>query len=316
MKVKPKASEKLENSVFIKNFEKELRFEKFATTTSNADLSTIKKYMGHLFFYEDSFLEYWSKIIPNFNLGQLCDLSGEEFKELTDPTGDWVRATGGESGKEQPSRRKEQLKSHARLRDFVINQIERISGSNVELMLKKELVLKNLKEIGLKIIKKKVFYQLEKLIAQNRLEKEKSRKVINPSQDYLEEHIVESWFKSAEAKLEERECKMIYDKAMTTKKIGLRDFTRFANWARFGLVLVDRNRRSSYNFTNMDFDSRIPKWLPVVDENSNLDLIERFEMMSADWDPNKAPTEGLAPTVWVIQLCGNEEGLKGGNILS
>ena len=105
-------------------------------------------------------------------------------------------------------------------------------------------------------------------------------------------------------------CLGIYEKSMAGVKVGVRDFVRFANFSRFQLALEDRNRRASYAFSNDDFSSRIPKWLPDQEKQEN--LVDRFEMLPETWNPNVPQHLGNDPTCWVIEVCGDTKGLKGG----
>lgn len=312
MKFVPKLCESEPNSKIIKEFELYLRSLKFDKSCS--ELSTLRKQQGHLFLYQDSLLNFLTGRNPDYNLE--CHFKPLEsvFMEVEDPTsaGGWIQSAGGSSGRDNPGRRKEMLKSHARWRDFCIEKLRKEDfGSSAEGFIKKESVIKNLEHISETIKKKQVFTKLSKLEEQKRIEKEKARAVVYPRDNFREQNSVKHWFSSDEAKEEEQICIKIYEKTLSGAKLSQKDFLRFANWSRFCLMLEDRNRRSVYSFSNRDFAERAPKWLPQKTNDENLDTtLDRFELLPEDWDPDTPPTLGVEPSCWVMKLTGNSKGLK------
>ena len=125
-----------------------------------------------------------------------------------------------------------------------------INLGTLEDLMKRDHVVRRLKQIGDKISKRQMFGQRTKLESQVRLEKQKALQILNPSQDFNEQNAVERWFKSKEAAEEERVCLDNWNKcAVEGERIGTRAFVRFANWARFTLGLEDKNRVASYSRT-------------------------------------------------------------------
>ena len=317
VKMVPKLSEMKSNAQIIHEFESFLRAKSFDTSTNNSSsLSTVRKMLGHLFHYDDSLLNFLSKKIENYDLGRHFSQMSDDFLEVRDPSsvGDWIHSIAGPSGKQEPGRRKEMLKSHARWRDYVYEKLENLSfGSSAEAFHKKDIILRNLKNITEKIASKKIFHQLTKLENQNRTLKQKARQLLFPSQNFQEQQAVKVWFQSNEAKAEEESCMKIYLKSMSGSKMSFKDFTRFANLARFTLALEDRNRRSAYNFTNDDFSTRIPKWIPVQEsQDVSGSELDRFEMIPEGFNADVPPQAGVKPTCWVLEVCGDTKGLKGG----
>ena len=314
--MKPKLCDLEKNAGIILEFESFLRNLKFDTSSNGSDLSTIRKVKGHLFHYEDSLLQFQSKTTPHYNLERHFTPMAEDFLEVTDPTCShgWLQSIAGPSGKDLPGRRKEMLKSHARWRDFVLEKLTRADfGSSADGLYKREISIKNLDQIANRIKKKQVFSQLSNLENQLRSQKQKARAIVYPSNNFQEQQSVKQWFMSEEAKEEERFCMKVYDKSLSGSRIGPKDFSRFANWARFSLVLEDRNRRSVYNFSNRDFMERTPKWLPEMIQEDDVDnVVDRFEMLPKDWDADTPHKEDEDPSCWVIQVCGSSKGLKGG----
>ena len=84
---------------------------------------------------------------PNYSLMRHFTPNSDLFLEVKDPSvvQGWVNSVAGNSGKDNPGRRKEMLKSHARFRDFVQEKLENEDfGAGTEGLLRRELVLKNL----------------------------------------------------------------------------------------------------------------------------------------------------------------------------
>ena len=302
------------NAGIIDEFENYLRLQKFDTSTSDTDLSTVRKMKGHLFNYPDSLLQFQTDAIPDYNLGRHLTPLSEDFLEVSDPTNlnGWIQSIGGPGGKLQPGRRKEMLKSHARWRDFITEKLQATDfGNSAESFYKKEIILKNLEQISTQIKKKNLFAKLSKLEVQERVEKQKAREVVYPSNNFNEQQSVKKWFESEEAKIEEEICLKNYERCLAGVKMGSKEFLRFANWARFTLALVDRNRRSVYNFRNKEFAERVPKWLPGTKNEDDV-TADKFELIPEGWNPNVPHSEGEEPTCWVINVCGGSKGLKGG----
>ena len=310
-----KLSDIEENAAVIKEFEEFLRNKSFETSTSDSNLSTIRKMTGHLFRYPDSLLQFNSERLNNYNLNCHLNPMASDFREVSDPTtvGEWLSSIAGASGKEAPGRRREQLKCHARFREYVAEKLMKVNfGFDAEGLYKRELLLKNLDQISSKIKSKKVFTKLAALEAQARARKQQARKIVYPNNNFKEQQVVPLWYKSKEAQQEEKACMKIYERAMSGSKVGPKDFNKFANWSRFNVAIIDKNRRSVYNFSNSEFSQRAPKWLPEKESDENLNEVDKFQLMPDSWNPDIPPEDGMKPSCWIVQVSGDSEGLKGG----
>ena len=302
----PKLSELEGNKTIIKDFVDFIQKEKL-TITNPRKLSTINKECGHLFYYDDSMLEYLSKEVENYSLDRHFHISSLNLLEVKDPK-DWIDSSGGPSGKQKPSRRKEQLKAHAKWREFVKDKLEeQTEDSSLETLMKREILIKKIDKIGNKISDRQTFSQLSQLETHERLERQKAKETLNPSHSYNEVNCVQVWFTSKEAIKEEEECMKIWEKTVAGKKIGSREFTRFSNWCRFTVALEDKNRRSVYNFSNKDFRTKCKKWLPEPGHE-----VDQIQLLPDGWNPDIPPEEITEPSCWVIKLTGSQAGLKGG----
>ena len=152
------------NLKFLNDFEKELKACKFSTSTPTCDLTTVKKQMGFLCKYNDSFLNYLTSKDGRFTMDRWLDIDSENFLELEDPL-NWIRTVGGTSGKENPARQIDMYKMFMRLIDFLAEKMDEPSkaGINLELTLKRDYQVKRLKRMAEKITNSKVVTLVQQL---------------------------------------------------------------------------------------------------------------------------------------------------------
>ena len=302
------------NSRIINRFEKYINNKKMDTSQDPSKLSTLRKQKGHLFTYHDSLLSFETNKDPLFNLERLTNPLSDDFLELDDPTAvdGWMRSMAGENGKEQPSRRKDALKAHARFRDFLYEELFGADfGNDTRDILKRDLVLKKLKKISTQLKHDHVFRSLGDLEAAEKNEKSQAKKTLYPNNDHNEATCVVKWFDSKEAEEEEKRCMAIYEKGMGTNELTGKEFDKFAVWSKFTACLQDRNRQGAYYFKNIDFMRKSPKWLPKRKRNDKRTDVEIFDRLPPDWDADQAPNEGDSPSVWTISVSGKDNTLKG-----
>ena len=301
------------NAGFIERFEKWMNNRKLDTSNTPEKLSTLRKQKGHLFTYHDSYLVFETKKDPLFSLDRLVNPKREDFLEISNPLNveGWISSLN-EGGKQQPIRRKECLKVHARLREFLEEELSETNfGKTSEDYIRKEGVLKHLREITNKITKGRTFRTLDRLEKEEKVTKAQAKKVIYPNNDFNEAKSVVKWFKSEQAQQEEKEAMDIYDKAIKGGNVCGKEFCKFGNWVRFTCLLEDRNRQGAYGFTNLEYMNRIPKWLPPRETSDDRGDAERFDKLPDNWDADKPPKEGAEPSVWVITVSGRRHALKG-----
>ena len=298
-----------ENREFISDFEEWLGNKDVET---NREKSTNRKITGFLFSYHDSLLAFNCDKYEDYHLLKHVTKDAGELIEVCDPTlsKQWIHAMGGADGKEYPIKRKEMLKAHARFRDYIYEKISVLDfGKSVEDLIRKDLVLKNLTEITHQIKKKKVFQQLSRLEENERKKTKIARKIVFPEEEFNENKAVATWLCSKEAEIEEEKHLKIYENVRNGSKPSSRDFNSYAQYARFNLVIIDKNRRGAYNFTNEEFAARAPTWLPGGKVNED-DIADEYDMIPDDWNPTKAPEEGMEPSCYAITASGDNMGMK------
>ena len=98
-----------------------------------------------------------------------------------------------------------------------------------------------------------------------------------------------------------------YETIMNDKEIKpgkFHYFSRMALFARFSLVLEDKNRPAVYKFTLADFQRKIPHWLPEEFEGKISDLSQ----LPPGYDLLASPPNKRDPDFWKIEFDGTMEG--------
>ena len=283
----------------------------FNSDSGSEGSTTISKAMGNLFHYERSYLNFFISKVEDFNLNRLLDPFSENFIELEDPTilGGWLHSVGGKDGKEDPGIQLQMIKDFKHLHEFVLGRMKRLEcGNSTEAYLRRDKIVDNVKNIDEVITKKKLISKLKRLDNQQRVEKLKARRTLNPDDDFNVQVAVQTWFNSPESRDLEKECDRYYQNVKDGIRIGARSFTKYANFCRFYVLLHDRNRQGVYSFTNRDFSERKPKFLPTESFYPE----DGFKSLPSDWNPDVGVDPDAEPSCWVLELSGDNRGLKGG----
>ena len=135
----------------------------------------------------------------------------------------------------------------------------------------------------------------------------KMKRIVNPSCDQLEYSSVRKWFLSEESKQLEEEARDIHKNAQKSNALKPMNYSKVVNLARFTLAIKDKNRPSSYRFSQMDYRSKRPFWLPKGDNDKSLWSLEN---LPDDWDMFKAPDSSTPPNGFVILLDGSQPEIK------
>ena len=290
-----------ENKVFIEEFMSWLG-NKTSLQTTNPKPSNQSSKKGHAFSYHDSFLNFMTKKNREFNLGRLVDFKNKNnFLSIESPV-EWISSAAGPDKTSNPTRQKEQLKTHATIREFISHKLNVTAFDGNDVL--QTLVINNhLKSIEDQIGNLKLFKKLTTLYEKDKNKAKRMKLISNPSSDQMEYESVRTWMKSKEAQDLESSVRSISKEALRTKKIKARDFGKVANFARFTLAISDKNRPSSYNFTLMDYMSKIACWLPEEVEN-----LWSIENLPEGWQMFKERDE--PPTCFVIGLDGSQAEIK------
>ena len=283
--VKPHETE--DSKVFIDDFNRYLT----KRSLNDSDTSTNNKAIAYLFKYHDSFLYYMLKANPAFKLSSLIAFHDSGLVELTDPVHGWTDSISGDSGNENPSRRREQLKNHAFLRDFVMVKLKTADfGTKLEDLMKKDKLKSNLEQVKRDVKDSRIWGQTKKQINQNKQKVDNAKLLVNPAQNANEAKSISVYLSSQEFRSREAKMMITWQKFENGENIGVKEFNDLANFVRhllgkfILLILIillmelfsaftDRNRQGVYKLTNTDFWSRQAIWFPAGHNSNSYDGI-------------------------------------------
>ena len=296
-------SAKKGNKEFISEFISWLE-AKTSLKTANKKCSTLNLSKGHLYEYSDSFLFYNTSLDPSFNLGKLVDFKNKDnYLSIKSPVA-WISAAAGTDKTSNPARQKEQLKLSKRVRSFISYKLNSTAFDGNDVIL--TLVVNNqLQAIDKEIADNKMFQKLTVLYEKETARTKKMKMIANPDGDELQYDCVKRWHKSNEAKELEKKIREICTKALTNEALKAMNFNKVANYSRFNLAISDKNRPSSYKFTEGDYRSKVPIWLPPDDK-----YLWSLETLPSGWQMFSDPGDGTPPTCFLLRLDGSQSEIK------
>ena len=291
------------NVDFIKSFQ-----EFLVRQCNDGKKSTVVFTMGHMFNYNDSWLNFMTSKDKNFLLDRLLDFKNSgNFVTLSSPM-NWLAVTGGPTGKDQPSRQLEQLKAHARFRnylEFKVNE-ENFDGEGI---IKKLAFVQNNAAISTEIERLKIRNKLNKWYNFEKNKKRKMRQILNPEVDINILEAVKTWFNSDVSKEKEAEAVSIWKKTIKSKPqlIKEKDFMKVAMLARFTTAVCDKLRPGAYKFKNTDYEDKVAVYFP----EDMYEEIWSIENLPANCKLYSPPHPAAEPKCYEIRLDGNLASLKG-----
>ena len=225
-----KPHERAENKSFIEEFDKYLTKK----SIKEKGTSTNDKALPHLFSADDSFLNYMIKRNPDFKLPDLIAFKSPEFVELTDPVHGWTDAISGENGNENPSRRREELKAHAYIREFVLVKLNTFDfGTKLEDLYRRDKLKSHLQQLETDVKASKIWGKTKALMSQNKQKIDNAKLLVNPAQNSNEANSVSVYLSSEEFRTREGRMKRIWDKFEEDEEIpGRQNFNDTGNFIR------------------------------------------------------------------------------------
>ncbi len=291
------------NSEVITRFENFLKEVKYASN-ANKDTSTIEMILKHLFSHPHSFLSYMTEKDPSFRLNRLLMFNDVDlFLEIKSPY-EWQMTEAGESGILNPSKRSTMLKSHAAFRDFTSEELESAEmGTDVSSLYRKEKLRLNLQNIDKSLKRRRIWSELDRLEKEEKRERDNLKEGLNPNSTYNETVAVQKWFSSQKFKELLNKHLAVWKKAFETKsKPNKADFVAFGTFAKFISVLQDKNRGSSYNFSNTQYICGQKLWFPQDGDTKD------------GW--NSHQPRDRAHDAWQIRISGTKSGQKFGRTVT
>ena len=302
-----------QNANFINLFKEYFQKKSNLGSTSKAN-KTMSLTCGHLFYYPDSFLNWMVSQDSSFVLENLVAFKNDNFSSILSPI-DWCAAVGGAGGTDLPSRQAEKLKSHARIRDYILHVLNKQQFGRQEIV-EKIAIKEHLKDIADEIAKFGLFKKLKKLEDFKRNKAKKMKQILDPDRNQKEYNAVRTWFASSEFKERQTKAISIWVNSKNSKASLTKDkFNKFANFTRFTLAVVDRNRPSTYNFLNDDYLSKFAVYLPDGQDALHCtvqdDCLWSLESLPPGWKLYTSPDDSTPPTAYEIRLDGSLPELKG-----
>lgn len=268
--------------------------------------STYRLSMGHLFTYEDSLFMFELKKDANFKLEQWTDFDHSEYRELNDPT-EWLLTDAGESGREASNDRVERVKGWKRLYLFIKDQLNasRIKcGTNTDHLVRFQLLISNLDNLYKKVHSSNLDKKAKIVSNIEKRERENAEEYMSPNKRLSEKDSVKNWFNSKQYEKEYNDVIKIWSDAINASTISEKNFTKFALFTKFYLMLTSKNRNSVYKFSNNDYMLRKALW---IEDNENLSL-ENLQCDYITEPPKDNPNKPA--NCWIIKLSGSGAGIK------
>ena len=206
------------------------------------------------------------------------------------------------------------LKAWERFQDFLLFKLQNTHfGTGLLEMLKKKEIKSTIEDLSNVVKQNKTWAQLEKLIKEEDAAKLQAKEIRNPSINTNEEKGPSTWFSSPVFKEMAKKFDENWEKAVSSKSklpndvLSEHDFTEMAQFARFNVMLVDKNRNNSFEFSNKQYIMALKLWFP---ENYSFEN----DQLPPDWDihkPQARPHDCLQ-----IKKSGTDAGAKMGSVLT
>ena len=228
--------EKTGNKEFIQDF------DYFMLKIKQAAKDTHRKARSWLFTHPKCYLKFQTCKNPQFALNLLTKFEDEEgFIEVSSPM-EWQLSEAGPSGQENPSPRKEMLKHHAALRDYILYKLESCDlGSSTDCILRKDKIRSNLNNVEVSLARMKVWDKLKKQIQNEKKDKEDLKEARDPDNSSKEVNAAKTFFASQKFRELWDKYVKIWDKVQAENKVSKKDFVDFGLWARFLVGKLNKN---------------------------------------------------------------------------
>ena len=293
--------EQPDNKSVLEDFKSYLMLKTIKTV--NKDNKGIEKTLGHIGNYSDSLLKFEFTKDESFSLKRNVSFTSDNYLDIKNPL-EWLQQIEDQPG--SASRCKEKLKAHSAYRDYVKYKVENSSlGARVEDYVRKRAISDGLDAITQFIATKGIYSQLKSVENREKVEYESAKLRVEPDAALKEASAVTVWNNSQEAKDEMLKFDRIYEESMKKEKVGNMNLASFAHFCLFNVVKADKQRSSTYTFTNQNFIDRFPMFLP--------EGYTDFNNLPTDWNIHQPPSENASPDAYQIRLSGGLPGQKGQN---
>ena len=169
---------------------------------------------------------------------------------------------------------------------------------------------KDITDMGKQVDESGIWNQVKKMTEQKRQQKLVAEKDAYPGVDTEKPGAIEAWNVSDVRKEKQKFCTATWEKARARVKPARAHFNSFGQFGRIELHHLNRDRQAGYNFTNMMYASKRPKYLPVASNPEKGD--KAFHPIDTGATVNAPPVDDpeQEPTCWVLEVMGDTPGIK------
>ena len=279
---------------------------RYNVTLSKKKTSTYDFSLSHLFYYEDSLLHFELEKDPTYKLQQLVEFDHTNFRELTNPS-EWILRAAGETGEDGSNDRVEMIKAWKRFNFFIKDELNKSRvkcGTDIKQLMRYQILIHNLDDVFKTVTTNNLMKNAKITYNCEKRDKENAEEYYSPNKRLAEKDAVKNWFNSEKYRSFLDEYVDLWRKTMETKNMSNKEFTRFAQFVKFTLCLISKNRNSVFKFTNKDYIWRKPLW---TQDSNNTDY-ENLQLNCVPEPPHDDSSK--TPDCWIIKLSGSGAGIK------
>ena len=133
---------------------------------------------------------------------------------------------------------------------------------------------------------------LEKMKTIKRHEKLAAVQTLNPEEETNIRECISTWNKSEVKAQKMKELNRVWNKAESGRRITEAEFNACANLCKLELHNFNTDRNSAYSFSNKDYCSKRPKWVPQSTPAEDGDAFTRnYLQVSVGWNADAPPKD-------------------------
>ena len=285
------------------------------TAATGSVTSTVSKYVGHIFSYPDSWLEFETVQKNELFKAKIHFAFGEpHFQLMSSPMG-WVDHTG--TVKDEAGRRMERLKAHAAFRRYLLDCIKRDKnkfGTDYAGLVTRGAIQNDIMDIGKTIDESGIWDSLHKMTEQQRQTKKAAVKEVNPEEESKLSGAIAKWNSSSVRQEKTDFCAQLWEKCLETYiKPTKNQFNAFSSFVKLELHNLNRDRAGAYGFSNNAYRGKSPKYLQATEDAAEGEMFSRIfrpipDGANTDAPPTSNPDQ--LPSTWVLEVMGDTGGMK------
>ena len=148
---------------------------------------------------------------------------------------------------------------------------------------------------------------------QSRQEKFAAVNTLNPQEETNLRECITKWNGSEFRKSKFEEAKETWEVSQSGVAVTQAKFNGLASFTKLELHNLNRDRSSAYDFSNAQYASKKPKYVPATTPAKEDEPFSRnFVPVPIGWNTDAPPTDNttMEPSGWVITVMGDVPGMK------